>query len=459
MTQDETHARLLPGVVQGAQTVRSFRALLANTLVANVTTSYLWFALTFWAYLETRSVLATSIVGGTYMLLVAIFGMLFGTLADRHRKKAVMAASSVVTLVSYALAGVLYLSFPKQRLVDWNGWVFWAFALVILVGGVVESLRNIALATCVTLLVPSDDRAKANGLVGTVQGISFMVTSVFSGLSVGQLWLGWTTAIAIGLTALSLAHLLTVRVPEATPQFAEGEKPGIYDVKGAISAIVTVPGLVALIFFAVFNNLLGGAYMSLMDPYGLNLFSVEAWGFVLGLTSIGFIVGGAFVAKFGLGPKPLRTLLSVNVGVALLGMGFVIRESAWLFAIGIFIFMCLMPIAEAAEQTLLQRVVPFEKQGRVFGFSQSVESAASPVSAFLIGPLTQFVLIPYMASTEGRSTFGWLLGTGETRGLALGLVFAGFLLLITAVIAFVSPPYRQLTAAYDAAVAADSESS
>ena len=46
-----------------------------------------------------------------------------------------------------------------------------------------------------------------------------------------------------------------------------------------------------------------------------------------------------------------------------------------------------------------------------------------------------------------------LLGTGETRGLALGLVFAGFLLLITAVIAFVSPPYRQLTAAYDAALA------
>ena len=176
-----------------------------------------------------------------------------------------------------------------------------------------------------------------------------------------------------------------------------------------------------------------------------------------GLHALTF-VGGAFVAKYGLGPKPLRTLLSVNVGVALLGMGFVIRESAWLFAIGIFIFMCLMPIAEAAEQTLLQRVVPFEKQGRVFGFSQSVESAASPISAFLNGPLTQFVLIPYMASSEGRSTFGWLLGTGETRGLALGLVFAGFLLLITAVIAFVSPPYRQLTAAYDAAVAADAES-
>ena len=56
---------------------------------------------------------------------------------------------------------------------------------VILVGGVVESLRNIALSTTVTLLVPEDGRDKANGLVGTVQGIAFMITSVFSGLSVG----------------------------------------------------------------------------------------------------------------------------------------------------------------------------------------------------------------------------------------------------------------------------------
>ena len=50
-----------------------FKNVLLNTLIANVTTSYLWFAVTFWAYLETQSVLATSIIGGSYMLLVAIF--------------------------------------------------------------------------------------------------------------------------------------------------------------------------------------------------------------------------------------------------------------------------------------------------------------------------------------------------------------------------------------------------
>src|SRR6186997_2181403 len=73
---------------------RTFGAILVNTAVANVTTSFLWFALTFWVYLETRSVLATGVIGGAYMLLVAVFGMLFGTLVDRHRKHRVMVLSA-----------------------------------------------------------------------------------------------------------------------------------------------------------------------------------------------------------------------------------------------------------------------------------------------------------------------------------------------------------------------------
>ena len=44
-----THESHLPdGVTQGPKTLRAFRKVLANTLVANVTSSYLWFALTLW---------------------------------------------------------------------------------------------------------------------------------------------------------------------------------------------------------------------------------------------------------------------------------------------------------------------------------------------------------------------------------------------------------------------------
>ncbi|WP_341996972.1 MFS transporter [Microbacterium sp. LWH7-1.2] len=433
------------------RTLRAFYQVLVNTALANVTSSYLWFALTFWVYLETKSVLATAIIGGSYMLLVAVFGVVFGVLVDHVKKKSVMLLSSIVTASAYVLAGAMFVTFPESALLDWTGPWFWAFAGVILIGGVVENLRNIALSTTVTLLVPGDRRDKANGLVGAVQGIAFMVTSVFSGLSIGLLGMGWTVAIAIAATGVALIHLMFVPIPERGVAHVEGDAPKGFGFKGVIPAVMAVPGLLALILFSTFNNLVGGVFMALMDPYGLTLFSVEMWGIVLGVTSLGFIIGGALVAKFGLGKNPVRTMLLVNIGIAFLGMAFAIREWWWLYGLGIMIFMALMPIAEASEQTIVQRVVPFEKQGRVFGFAASVESAAAPVSAFLIGPIAQFWLIPYMNSPEGQQAWGWLLGDGEARGIALAFVGASLVLLLVVLLAFVSKPYRELSDAYAAA--------
>ena len=64
-----------------------------------------------------------------------------------------------------------------------------------LLGSVAGQMRGIALSTCVTLLVPEDRRDRANGMVGTVTGVSFAITSVFSGLVIGdaRAWAGRTT--------------------------------------------------------------------------------------------------------------------------------------------------------------------------------------------------------------------------------------------------------------------------
>ena len=48
-------------VVPPPNGMRTFLHVLVNTAFANITTSFLWFALTFWVYLETRSVLYRAI--------------------------------------------------------------------------------------------------------------------------------------------------------------------------------------------------------------------------------------------------------------------------------------------------------------------------------------------------------------------------------------------------------------
>src|SRR5690606_38299130 len=101
------------------------------------------------------------------------------------------------------------------------------------------------------------------------------------------------------------------------------------------------------------------------------------------------------IARTGLGRSPLRTLLRVNLVTWGVCCVFTIQPSIWLLAAGCFVWMFLGPYAEAAEHTTLQKVVPPERQGRVFGFAQSVEQAAAPLTAFMIGPLTEFVVIPF----------------------------------------------------------------
>ncbi len=426
---------------------RAFANVLINTLIANVTTSFLWFALTFWVYVETRSVLATGIIGGAYMLFIAFFAMAFGTIVDRNRKHTVMVISSVISALAFLVAGVLYVWQPEAALLDLGGPWFWLFSGVILFGGVIEQLRNIALSTTVTLLIPEERRAIANGLVGTVQGIAFLVTSVFSGLSIGFLGMGWTLVIAIGAMGLTFAHLLFIRIPEGAPE-PDPDASSALDFRGSVRAIRLAPGLFALIIFSTFNNLIGGVYLALMDPYGLTLFDAQTWGFALAFASTGFLIGGGLVAKFGLGPKPMRTMLLVVIAMGLLGAVFMLREWWPLYVVGMWVYMALVPPVEAAEQTVIQKVVPFERQGRVFGVAAAMEAAAAPITAFLIAPLAEFLIIPYMNTAEGEQQWGWLLGEGEARGIALICLFAGLIMVVVATLAFFTRSYRKLTELY-----------
>ena len=145
-----------------------FHHLLANNLVANITNFTVWFALTFWVFLETRSVFATGMIAGIYLVLTAALGIWFGSLVDHHRKKRVMLGSSAASLVLYAPPSPLSVLVPEERFADVGSIALWLFILLVMFGVIAGNVRNIALPTLVTLLVPEDRRDKANGLVGMV---------------------------------------------------------------------------------------------------------------------------------------------------------------------------------------------------------------------------------------------------------------------------------------------------
>jgi len=433
--------------------MRTFYAILANSLAASVINTFVWFAVTFWVFLETRSVIATSIMAGVYTITVALSGFFLGSLVDRYRKKTALLLSSLVSFVLYALAAGVFVSTPPAAFTDASHPRLWLFVVLSLFGAIAGNLRGIALSTLVTIMIPEEKRDRANGLVGTANGTSFLAASIFSGLAIGLLGVPWMLAIAIGLTLLVVVHLWTLTIPDA-PRNLQNEaahpstREGGVDIRGTIRAIQLVPGLFGLIFFHTFNNFLGGIFMALMDAYGLMLVSVEVWGALWGFLSLGFIAGGMVVARRGLGKNPLRALFLANLVMWTICMVFPIQASIVLLTVGMFLWLCLIPVVEAAEQTILQKVVTPERQGRVFGFAQSVEQAASPITAFLIGPIAQLIFIPFMTTGAGVDLLGPWFGTGPDRGLGLVFIAAGSIGLIVTLMAMRSYSYRVLSANY-----------
>ncbi|MEE6259768.1 MFS transporter [Plantactinospora sonchi] len=470
---------------------RTFYQLLGNTLLVSVTNYTVWFAITFYVYLQTRSVFATGVVSGIFLVMTALTGIWFGSLVDHFPKKTVMQVSAGVSLALYAVALVVYQVVPHRSFRDPTSVGLWTLIVLLMCGVIAGNIRTIALPTLVTVLIAEEGRDRANGLVGSTSGVGFLVTSVISGVLVAVGGMLWVLVLALVVLAVGVLHLALVTVPErapgpdgptgrvgtepvegpaagaavtatdllapvpdprpavgGTPGEPEGGPKRSVDLRGTIRVVAEVPGLRALILFSAFNNFLGGVFMALLDAYGLSLMSVQAWGLLWGLLSTGFIVGGLLVARTGLSRNPVRLLLLVNLALWTVTLLFPLRSSIILLTAGLYVYMLLVPYAEAAEQTILQKVVPYERQGRVFGFAQSVEQAASPLTAFLISPLAQFVFIPTMTDGVGARTIGGWFGTGADRGLALVFVLTGVVGLAATAVALSSRPYRRLSGRY-----------
>src|SRR3546814_17694803 len=103
--------------------------------------------------------------------------------------------------------------------------------------------------------------------------------------------MGWALYGSLALTVGSLVHLHTLQIEEPAPAPRTGPREPFVDIAAAVEALRAVPGLAMLIALPAFNNLLGGAFMALMDAYGLELVPHWACGLLSGFRSAERCVG------------------------------------------------------------------------------------------------------------------------------------------------------------------------
>ncbi len=184
--------------------------------------------------------------------------------------------------------------------------------------------------------------------------------------------------LALLVLVAAVVHLATVHVPE-TRVLSTGEDAtvvGGVDLRGTWRLVRTVPGLVPLIAFSCFNNFIAGGFMALMDAYGLSWCPCRCGGCCGGLERVDGRRRGCS-SRASAGQPAVRVLLLVNVAAWGVTFAFPFVSSVVTLTVAMAVFMLLMPFAEAAEQTVLQRVVPYERQA---GCSVSPERRAGRVA-------------------------------------------------------------------------------
>jgi MFS family permease len=125
-------------------------------------------------------------------------------------------------------------------------------------------------------------------------------------------------------------------------------------------------------------------------------------------------------------------------------MGFARTIPVW--AVAAFFGVFFVPIINGSNQAIWQAKVPPDLQGKVFSIRRLIAWFVSPLAMLIAGPTADRVLEPAMRNPQSflATSFGWLVGTGPGRGMALLFIIGGGLAALVGISGYAFRILRQV---------------
>lgn len=325
--------------------------------------------------------LATVLLARELMLL--IFLVWGGVVADRHRREVVIASAAVVQACTQTAVGWILLT-------SRGGGAGWLVALGAANGASIAFGRP-ARTGIVPLLIPRERLQEANALLGASQPL-FGVAGLAIGGGLSQVvepgWALIFDAVTFAVSAALFSRLKVRRVHPPHEKHAtllSGAWQGWREVRSRswVCTMIVFFAVVQLTYFpslyvlasSVAKGMPGGAF---------------AWSLLLALQLFGGVLGGVTAGRLKLA-RPL-IIVCVSSGILPLELlGFAVGAPLWLLAPMSLSAGLALALANVAWATTLQAIVPSEVLGRVSSFDWVGSLALAPVGYALVGPLAAAV--------------------------------------------------------------------
>lgn len=300
------------------------------------------------------------LVGVTLMATAVpslIVGLLAGVFVDRYDRRSIMLLSNLAQAVIVALI-------PFLIGVD----VALLFVAILLNAGV-KQFFDPAYESLIPEIASDEELAAANAFLSIASFGSTAIGFAGAGLLASAFdinWAFWIDALTFVFSA-GCIWLLRVR---SKVEVQEATSVGVVltNLRTGVRTIIETPMLRSLFLLGAPVFFAFGLWNVLLLPMAIKVLggSEFEYGIQEGLTSVGFVAGSLFMARFA---DRLPTGLWVFVGCAGMGIAGILYGLSpviWVAIVWVMVSGFFNSPSSVARQTLLQRNTPRELRGRVF---------------------------------------------------------------------------------------------
>ncbi|MFX0142092.1 MAG: MFS transporter, partial [Candidatus Hodarchaeota archaeon] len=253
-----------------------------------------------------------------------------------------------------------------------------------------------AVNALIPTMVPKKNLSRVNGMnflfSGLIYGIGPVIAAtLLAFFSITQIFL-----VDILTFLIALVPLLLIKIPKIHRITEEAtEKSFFKDFKTGLITIKMIPGLFAMIAFAMIWNFISRPWMVLLPYFVRYTHEGSALNLAILMTTsqIGNIVG-SLIMSF---KKTWKHKIKINIiGGTIFFVGLIPailapKGNFILMMISLFPGWVLFPITVSTYLAILQNVISKDKIGRIMSIDHMISMAIAPIGAIIAGPLAEFM--------------------------------------------------------------------
>ncbi|HET9435750.1 MAG TPA: MFS transporter, partial [Candidatus Limnocylindrales bacterium] len=387
---------------------RDFRLLWLAQLVSTAGSALTDIAAAIYVYRETGSALAVGLTLMATAVPSLVVGLLAGVFVDRHDRKRIMVVTClvqavIVSVIAFVI-GIDAIALPGL------------YALLLLNAGV-KQFFDPAHDSLIPEMASDEELAAANSFLSIAAFGSTAIGFAAAGLLASTVDLFWAFIIDAATFVVSAAFIARMgRYDMPVPDEEASVSVIVANLKSGISTLFGTPVIRSLFVVGALMFFSFGLWNVLLLPFSIEVLGATEFEYGLqeGLTSVGFVAGSLFMARFaGKLPEPAWVVVAM-VGMGVAGIFYALATSVPVAILLVTITGFFNSPASVARSVLLQRNTPREMRGRVF-------------SAFYV--MRDVIFLFGMAGA----------GIADLVDIRLLIVVASSLLLVSAAFTLVAP--------------------